>query len=74
MEHEVTSERLSATVRAQYSTRRVAAFAVRMAVLVGLAVGAGACGNKGPLYLPDQDVEKKKQAAGSSSVESPRRK
>ena len=70
MEYEDMPQRSFAIVTMPTLARQVAAVVMRTAVLVALATGASACGNKGPLYFPDQDAEKKKKAALSIPVES----
>lgn len=34
-----------------------------IAALLSLLVALSACGNKGPLYLPDEDEEEKREAS-----------
>ena len=34
-----------------------------IALILGLLLAISACGNKGPLYLPDEEEEEKRQAS-----------
>ena len=66
-----TSGRLQ--IQVQLVSRRVRHIIVVAGLVLSTAIMLAACGQKGPLYLPEEEPEKKKEPQDQSFIGMPRR-